>query len=98
MYGKNVRQSLLATLKEAPELKIARAPTIKGPELKPLTAVLLGQLADRILMELWMRGFAVSGRTPEDVPPMGARETPAAHDAWRHGKERNRRSQTDLTP
>lgn len=87
MYGKNARQTLLAVLKDAPEMKIGRFPNSKGKDGPPSDS-LLRQLADRILMELWMRGFAVSARKLADRSPTGERVDREAHDAWRATKSK----------
>lgn len=81
MYGTNAKKALLAALKEAPEVKAlwARSPQLE-PKAKPDT--ILRQLTDRLMMELWNRGFAVSARTHGDK---GERSR-EAHDRWRAAK------------
>ena len=80
MYGHSAREALFAILKNAPELVDAR---IKKED-KPvrITPQRLRRLTDRVLKELWHRGFAVSARTPDDK---GDR-SPEHHDAWRATK------------
>ena len=80
MYGHSARKALFAILKDAPELADAR---IKR-ENKPIkiTPARLRKLTDRVLVELWHRGFAVSARTPDDK---GDRN-PEHHADWRATK------------
>lgn len=75
MYGHKARNTMIAILKECPELKVGDAAVVtpKGYQ----------QIADRLLIELWMRGFAVSGRPKGAKPPKGA---PEDHKAWRDAK------------
>ena len=71
MYGHKARASLIAILKEAPELKVGEPPT------SILKAADYTKIVDRLLIELWMRGFAVSARkvgmkAPKDAPDQKA--------------------------
>lgn len=96
MYGHAARQTLIAVLKDAPEMMVGVFPNSRGKVGKP-TDALLRQMADRILMELWMRGFAVSARTPSDKSPTGNRD-PELHAAWRATKSKPSKDhgQTDV--
>jgi hypothetical protein len=77
MYGHKARTSLIAILKEAPELKVGEPPT------SILKAADYTKIVDRLLIELWMRGFAVSARKVGTKPPKDAPD----HKAWRDRKE-----------
>lgn len=83
MYGHNARQEVLAILKDAPELKDARVPNRNGePKAIPLSR--MRALTDRLLVELWLRGFAVSARALSDKPPKnGMAEAIETHNAVR---------------
>jgi hypothetical protein len=70
-------------------------PNTKGKVGAP-TDALLRQLTDRVLMELWMRGFAVSARKLADRSPTGERVDPEAHAAWRDTKGRTKYNQGDV--
>jgi hypothetical protein len=93
MYGHKARASLIAILKEAPELKIGDPPK---SVLKPAA---YAKIVDRLLVELWMRGFAVSARHPHNPPPF--KDMPD-HKAWRDEKlgpklaKADRRRQKDV--
>jgi hypothetical protein len=76
MYGHKARNTLIALLKEAPELKVGEPPK------SVVTPVGYRKIADRLLIELWMRGFAVSARKPTDRPPADVPD----HKAWRDQK------------
>jgi hypothetical protein len=76
MYGHKARNALIAILKEAPELKVGEPPK------SVLTAAGYRKIVDRLLVELWMRGFAVSARHPNNPPFKGAPD----HKAWRDAK------------
>jgi hypothetical protein len=76
MYGHKARATLIALLKEAPELKVGEPPT------SILKAADFTKIADRLLIELWMRGFAVSARKVGSKPPKDAPD----HKAWRDEK------------
>jgi hypothetical protein len=92
MYGHKARNSLIAILKEAPELKIGEPPK---SVLKPQA---YAKIVDRLLVELWMRGFAVSARKPKDRAPKDVPD----HKAWRDEKlapalaREDRRRQKDV--
>lgn len=81
MYGKNARNSLMAAMKDAPEMKLGRFPNARGKE-GPISDTLLRQLTDRIILELWHRGFALSARSLLDY---GNRD-PELHRQWRSTK------------
>jgi hypothetical protein len=84
MYGQTARKAILRVLKEAPELTDLRAETLTWAKLKDQRS---RKLADRLLVELWMMGFAVSARQPDDQAPAGAGgRDPEAHKAWRDQK------------
>lgn len=90
MYGHKARNSLIRILSEAPELKDLYAPadTKDGPP-KPwskVRGVRARKLADRMLVELWHMGFAVSARVPADKAPMPGGRSPAVHRDWRNSK------------
>jgi hypothetical protein len=76
MYGHKARNTLIALLKEAPELKVG------DPPKSVVTPVGYRKIADRLLVELWMRGFAVSARKITDKPPADVPD----HKAWRNEK------------
>jgi hypothetical protein len=76
MYGHKARNCLIALLKEAPELKVG------DPPKSVVTPKGFAKIADRLLVELWMRGFAVSARKPSDRAPKDAPD----HKAWRDEK------------
>jgi hypothetical protein len=76
MYGHKARATLIALLKEAPELKVGEPPK------SVVTPAGYRKIADRLLVELWMRGFAVSARKRTDRAPKDAPE----HKAWRDQK------------
>jgi hypothetical protein len=77
MYGHKARATLIALLKEAPELKVGEPP-------KPVvTPKGYAKIADRLLIELWMHGFAVSARKVGAKPPKGASDD---HKGWRDAK------------
>lgn len=72
---------MIAILKESPELKAGEPPK------SVVKAAGLAKIADRMLIELWMRGFAVSARRTHDKPPAkGASRSPEDHARWRKGK------------
>jgi hypothetical protein len=76
MYGHKARNTLIALLKESPELKVG------NPPKSVVTPNGYRQIVDRLLVELWMRGFAVSARKAGDKPPADAPD----HKAWRDKK------------
>ena len=76
MYGHKARNCLIAILKEAPELKVGEPPK------SVVSAKGYAKIADRLLIELWMRGFAVSAREVWTRPPKNAPD----HKAWRDAK------------
>lgn len=80
MYGHNARKAMIAILKDSPELKVGEPPK------SVVTPAGLTKIADRMLIELWMRGFAVSARKPAAKPPKGASRDPEDHKTWRTGK------------
>lgn len=87
MYGHKARNSLIAILKEAPELKVGKPPksvvTPKG----------FRDIVDRILVELWMRGFAVEARRAgKSKPPQDGLD----HKAWRDAKIAPKLAQADV--
>ena len=84
MYGASARKALFAVLKQMEEMQLGKFPNARGKEGKA-TDALLRQIAERTIYELWMRGFAVSARTPADLSPTGDR-SPAAHADWRTSK------------
>jgi hypothetical protein len=88
MYGHKARNSLIAILKEAPELKIGEPPK---SVLKPQA---YAKIVDRLLIELWMHGFAVSARKVGSKPPKDAPD----QKAWRERKlaKADRRRQRDV--
>jgi hypothetical protein len=77
MYGHKARNTLIALLKESPELKVGEPPK------SVVTPTGYRKIADRLLIELWMRGFAVSARKPTDRAP---KDAPTDHKAWRDQK------------
>lgn len=97
MYATNARKALLAVLKEAPEMKALKGWDAEARKKGPSADTILRQLTDRVLMELWMRGFAVSARQLKDRSPTGERVDPAMHDAWRKSKSKTLKDgQTDV--
>jgi hypothetical protein len=80
MYGHSARKAIIAILKDTPELKIGDPPK---SVLKPAAFT---KLADRMLIELWMRGFAVAARQPKSQPPVRASRSPQEHAEWRRAK------------
>ena len=84
MYGHKARNAIIRVLTEAPELADLRL--MEAPERALPWSKIKGQrsrkLADRLLVELWFMGFAVSARTPKD---RGDRD-PTTHKAWRNSK------------
>ena len=81
MYGHSARKALFAILKDAPEMKLGRFPNARGKEGQ-ITDSLLRQLTNRVILDFWHRGFAVSARTPDDK---GDRN-PEHHADWRATK------------
>lgn len=77
MYATGARKALHTVLSEAPEMEAA----LEGWEKRERTR-LMRQLTDRLILELWMRGFAVSARKVGDRPPTEKLD----HDAWRSSK------------
>jgi hypothetical protein len=87
MYGHKARNAIIRVLTEAPELEDLRLILKEAPEPRAVPwSKIKGQrsrkLADRLLVELWFMGFAVSARTPND---RGDRD-PFTHKAWRNSK------------
>lgn len=85
MYGHTARKALMRVFREAPELRECHVPDTKGRQRK-LRATDHRKLADRLLVELWMMGFAVSARKPADRPPSSHGRSHQAHEAWRASK------------
>ena len=85
MYGHKARESIVAVLKDEPELSV-RA-------LKPAQ---LRKIADRLLIELWMRGFQVSARTVGKKAPKAAPDPKAWRDAKLAPKPKRRPKQADV--
>jgi hypothetical protein len=77
MYGQTARGSLFRVLKEAPEM--AGVPS----KIRDRTC---RKLADRLIAELWMLGYAVSARQPNDHEPLKGGRDPEVHHAWRNSK------------
>ena len=75
MYGHKARNTLIALLKESPELKVG------DPPKSVVTPKGYRDIADRLLVELWMRGFAVSARKVGARPPKNAPDQKAWRDA-----------------
>jgi hypothetical protein len=92
VYGHKARNCLIALLKEAPELKVG------DPPKSVVTPTGYRKIADRLLVELWMRGFAVSARKSSDRAPKDVPD----HKAWRNEKvakgaaKADRRRQKDV--
>jgi hypothetical protein len=90
MYGHKARNSLIRILTEAPELTDLYAPSdTKAEPPKPwskVKGVRSRKLADRLLVELWMMGFAVSARVRADPAPVKGGRDPAVHKSWRNDK------------
>jgi hypothetical protein len=93
MYGHKARNVLIALLKEAPELKAG------DPPKSVVTPTAYRAIADRLLVELWMHGFAVSARKRGDRAP---KDAPPDHKEWRDKRlapelaRAERRRQKDL--
>ena len=85
MYGHSARHALMRIFKEAPELRECHRPDTMGKERK-LRASDHRKLADRLITELWMMGFAVSARKPADRPPVKGGRDPLKHREWRERK------------
>ena len=83
MYGHKARNALIRVLTEAPELADLRTETATWGKLKGQRS---RKLADRLLVELWFMGFAVSARVPKDRAPFTGGRDPSAHAAWRNSK------------
>lgn len=83
MYGQTARKAILRVLKEAPELADLRTEEQTWNKVKDQRS---RKLADRLLAELWMMGFAVSARQPSDRSPLASGRDPLAHKAWRDQK------------
>jgi hypothetical protein len=77
VYGHKARNTLIALLKESPELKVG------DPPKSVVTPDGYRKIADRLLIELWMHGFAVSARKVGEKPPKGATDD---HKGWRDKK------------
>jgi hypothetical protein len=92
MYGQTARKAILRVLREAPELADLRLVTKQEGldlRLEPWSKIRdtrSRKLADRLVSELWMMGFAVSARRPSDPAPVKGGRDPAAHKAWRDSK------------
>lgn len=95
MYGHRARETIIAILKECPELKVGEPPTsvVKTTGYR--------QMADRLIIELWMRGFAVSARKVGAKPPSGAPDQKAWRDetlAKPKGRGASRRRRESASP
>jgi hypothetical protein len=89
MYGQTARKAILRVLKEAPELADLQTKAEATEQAKPWSKVRdhrSRKLADRLIAELWMMGFAVSARTPKDHEPVKGMRHPKAHADWRNSK------------
>jgi hypothetical protein len=89
MYGQTARKAILRVLKEAPELADLQTKAEATEQAKPWSKVRdhrSRKLADRLIAELWMMGFAVSARQPSDHAPLKAGRDPSVHKAWRDQK------------
>jgi hypothetical protein len=83
MYGHTSRMAIWRVLREAPELASLRTETETWAKIKDARC---RKLANRLLAELWMMGFAVSARKPSDHAPVKAGRNSAVHKAWRDQK------------
>lgn len=86
MYGQTARKAVIRILKEAPELADLATrgePPVPWGKIKDFRT---RKLANRLISELWMMGFAVSARTPADKSPLASGRDPLAHKAWRNAK------------
>jgi hypothetical protein len=88
MYGQTSRKAILRVLKEAPELADLQTKTEVPEPWSKVRDTRSRKLADRLLAELWMMGFAVAARTPNDHAPVRGGRDPAVHKAWRDQKAR----------
>jgi hypothetical protein len=89
MYGQTARKAILRVLKEAPELADLQTKAEATEQAKPWSKVRdhrSRKLADRLIAELWMMGFAVSARKPSDHEPVKGGRDPEVHKAWRNSK------------
>jgi hypothetical protein len=86
MYGQTSRKAILRVLKEAPELADLQTKAEVPVPWHKVRDQRTRKLADRLLSELWMMGFAVSARRPSDPAPVKGGRDPAAHKAWRDQK------------
>jgi hypothetical protein len=84
MYGHTARMAIWRVLREAPELTDLR--TQEGATWAKVKDTKCRKLANRMLAELWMMGFAVSARQPSDRAPLKAGRNSAVHKAWRDQK------------
>ena len=80
MYAHPARKQIIDALRTIPALSGVRFEK-DGKWVKP-TPQMLRAATDQLLFELWMRGFAVSARTPENK---GDRD-PSLHEQWRDTK------------
>jgi hypothetical protein len=83
MYGHKARNALIRVLTEAPELADLGTETARWSKLKGRRS---RKLADRLLVELWFMGFAVSARKPDDHEPVKGGRDPKVHADWRNSK------------
>jgi hypothetical protein len=79
MYGRTLKQAMRGIIEEADDL-------IRGVDGKRLKPSARNKLIERILLELWMRGYAVSARTMNDLYRDPTARNPAAHRDWRDQK------------
>lgn len=95
MYGHTARLAIWRVLREAPELKDLKT---EGESWGKIKDARCRKLANRLLAELWMMGYAVSARVPSDHAPVKAGRKPETHKAWRNSKlpAPKQRNQTDV--
>jgi hypothetical protein len=79
MYGRTLKQAMRGIIEEADNL-------IRGTDGKRLKPGARNALVEKILLELWMRGYAVSARTMNDLYRDPASRDPEVHKAWRNSK------------
>ena len=82
MYGKDLKQVMRGIIEERDDI-------IRGADGKRLKPGARNILIDKILWELWMRGYAVSARTPSD---MAFDRDPELHERWRATKRKPRQA------
>lgn len=76
MYGRDLKQVLRGIIDERDDI-------LRGADGKRLKPGARNVLIDKMLWELWMRGYAISARTMNDK---GFDRDPETHDAWRSSK------------